>query len=50
MSDRNSAKLWLAIAEVINDGIASDKEKLERIEAYLEVHEGLIKQSFEDMA
>lgn len=42
--------LWLAIKKVLEDEKATNEEKLERIDAYIEVHELNNKPSMSDMA
>ncbi len=41
--------LWLAIKQVLEDTGATNEEKLERIETYIEVHELNNKPSMSDM-
>lgn len=42
--------LWLSIKKVIEDKNATNEEKLERIQTYIEVHEVNSKPSMSDMA
>jgi hypothetical protein len=41
--------IWTALTKVIKDNTATDKDKLERIETYLEVYADINTPSFRDM-
>lgn len=49
MTTESEDKLWMAITLVLNDRTASDKEKLKRIQAYLDVYDDLGKRTLGDM-